>query len=70
MDKLHYSVADRKNIYQNANIMETITIKDGSKKYNAPLMFIGKLRFLMQLDKNSFTRSQLTLITCCICFWV
>ena len=68
MDKLHYSRVERKNIYQKANIIETITIKDGSKKYNAPLMFIGKLGFLMQLDKNSFTQSQLTLITCCICF--
>ena len=43
MDKLRYSVVKRKNIDQNAKVMETITIKDGSKKYNATPMFIGKL---------------------------
>ena len=43
MDKLHYSIVERKNIDQNAKVMETTTIKDGSKKYNATLMFIGKL---------------------------
>ena len=43
MDKLRYSVVERKNTDQNAKVMETITLKDGSKKYNATLMFIGKL---------------------------
>ena len=43
MDKLHYSVVERKNKDKNAKVMETITIKDRSKKYNATLMFIGKL---------------------------
>ena len=46
MDKLHYSIVERKNIHQNhqnAKVIDTITIKDGSKKYNATLMFIGKL---------------------------
>ena len=43
MDELRYSVVERKNIDQNAKVMETITVKDGSKKYNATLMFIGKL---------------------------
>ena len=43
MHKLHYSVVKKKNTDQNAKVMETITIKDGSKKYNATLMFIGKL---------------------------
>ena len=42
-DKLRYSVVERKNTDQNAKVMETITIKDGSKKYNATLMFIDKL---------------------------
>ena len=42
-DKLRYSVVERKNTDQNAKVMETITLKDGSKKYNATLMFIGKL---------------------------
>ena len=43
MDKLHYSIVERKNIDQNAKVMDTITIKDGSKKYNATLMFTVKL---------------------------
>lgn len=43
MDELRYSVVERKNIDKNAKVMEAITIKDGSKKYNATLMFIGKL---------------------------
>ena len=43
MDKLRYSVVERKNTGLNAKVMETITIKDGSKKYNATLMFTGKL---------------------------
>ena len=43
MDKLHYSVVERKNTDPNAKVMETITLEDGSKKYNATLMFIGKL---------------------------
>ena len=42
-DKLRYSVVERKNTDQNAKVMETITLKDCSKKYNATLMFIGKL---------------------------
>ena len=42
-DNLRYSVVERKNTDQNAKVMETITLKDGSKKYNATLMFIGKL---------------------------
>ena len=42
-DKLRYSIVERKNTHQNAKVMETITIKDGSKKYNATLVFIGKL---------------------------
>ena len=33
MDKLRDSVVERKNIDQNAKVMDTITIKDGSKKY-------------------------------------
>ena len=41
--KLHYSVVEKKNTDQNAKVMETITINDGSKKYNATLMFIAKL---------------------------
>ena len=32
MHKLHYSVLEKKNTDQNAKVMETITIKDGSKK--------------------------------------
>ena len=43
MDKLGYSIVERKNTDPNAKVMETITIKDGSKKYNATPMFIGKL---------------------------
>ena len=43
MDELRYSVVERKNIDKNAKVMESITIKDGSKKYIATLMFIGKL---------------------------
>ena len=43
MDKLPYSIVETKNTDQNAKVMETITIKDGSKKYNATLLFIGKL---------------------------
>ena len=43
MDKLRYSVVKRKNTDKNAKVMETITTKDGSKKYNATLMFTGKL---------------------------
>ena len=43
MDKLRYSVVKRKNTDKNAKVMETITIKGGSKKYNATLMFTGKL---------------------------
>ena len=43
MDKLHYSIVKRKNIDQNAKVMDTITIKDRSKKYNATLMFTVKL---------------------------
>ena len=43
MDRLRYSVVERKNTDQNAKATETITIKDGSKKYNATLMFTGKL---------------------------
>jgi len=43
MDKLRDSVVERKSTGQNAKVIETITIKDGSKKYNATLMFIGKL---------------------------
>ena len=39
-DKLRYSVVERKTTGQNAKV---ITLKDGSKKYNATLMFIGKL---------------------------
>jgi len=43
MDKLRYSVLETKNTDQNAKVMETITIKDGSEKYNATLLFTGKL---------------------------
>lgn len=43
MDELSYSVVEKKNIDKNAKVIESITIKDGSKKYNATLMFIGKL---------------------------
>ena len=43
MDKLCYSVVEKKSTDQNAKVMETIAIKDGSKKYNATPMFIGKL---------------------------
>ena len=43
MDELHYSVVERKNLDKSAKVMEAITIKDGSKKYNATVMFIGKL---------------------------
>ena len=43
MDKLRYSVVERKNTDQNAKVIETIPIKDGSKKYNATLMFTVKL---------------------------
>ena len=42
-DKLRYSVVERKNTDQNAKVMETITLKDGFKKYNATLICIGKL---------------------------
>jgi len=60
MDKLRYSVVERKNIDQNAKVMETITIKDGSKKYNATLMFIGKLSKVSHATwQKSFTQSQL-----------
>ena len=43
MDKLRYTVVERKNLDKNAKFMEAITIKYGSKKYNATVMFIGKL---------------------------
>ena len=32
MNKLRYSVVERKNNDKKAKVMETITIKDGSKK--------------------------------------
>lgn len=37
MDNLRYSIVETKNIDQNAKVMETITIEDGCKKYNAML---------------------------------
>ena len=33
MDKLRYSIVERKNTHENAKVMETMTIKDGSEKY-------------------------------------
>ena len=43
MNKLRYGVVERKNTDQNAKVLETIPIKDGSKEYNATPMFIDKL---------------------------
>ena len=65
MDKLHYSVVERKNKDKNAKVMETITIKDRSKKYNATLMFIGKLIILL----HNFFVTIMPLLTI-ICFWL
>lgn len=43
MDELRCSVVERENLDKNAKVMEAITIKQGSKKYNATVMFMGKL---------------------------
>ena len=44
MEELRYSIVERKMLDRKAAIMDSVTVKDGARKYNATLTFVGKLK--------------------------
>ncbi|PFX33029.1 hypothetical protein AWC38_SpisGene2088 [Stylophora pistillata] len=62
MDELSCSVVERENLDKNAKVMEAITIKQGSKKYNATVMFMDDA-VMMNLLKKSCAERHSTLNT-------